>query len=664
MSELLFECYSVPSLTYGIDSLFSYKFNRGRSGLIISSSHSSTHVVPVLNSKAVMSNVSRLNWGGFQGVEYLLKLLKLKYPHFPGKLTCYQAEHMIHEHCYVSQNFDVEMRNFLDWPDLEVRDHVVQFPFTEHVVVEKSEEELARIAERKKEGGRRLQEQAARTRLEKLIQKEQELEYYKDLHKRLEGQTKKETKRLLDEDELKDEAQLDKIIKDMERSVRKARNKDLGVSDHTEQEEVATFPLLNVPDEELDDIGLKQKRHQRLLKSGVEARARAKLEKEQERVRITEEQRLDDERRLNDNDAWLHDRRAARTVGSFDAERAIDADTFSFKALLQKIKDRERQKADLSNRKSLASQMRMKTLANLASDAPGRKRRRGGDDDNFGANDEDWGVYRTVAIGEQSDDEEEEDLDAKMRHVEAQLLEYDPDFNESNTMAAQMDWTKSLMHAFVHGPQPFDRENPRDINQLHLNVERIRVPEVVFQPAIAGLDQAGIVDIAADMINHGLDKVQYRNSILQDIFVTGGYTLFSGFEERLRKELRAVLPIEATMRLRQAGNPLLDPWRGAAQWSKEPDFRQNLLTRDEYHEKGLEYMKVREPLPMYTTTFTSDSNLLTLCVRSMIGETPKFIKECFLCKVLQPLCQIQRTKHGNVDSGPVPLASYIDLLLA
>lgn len=314
MSEILFECYSAPSVAYGIDSLFSYKFNKGNNGLIISSAHSSTHVIPVLYGKPIMSSISRLNWGGYQGAEYLLKLLKLKYPSFPGKLTDYQAQHWVREHCYVSQEFEKEMQSFLDWMGLEDRDHIIQFPFTEHMVIEKSEEELARIAERKREGGRRLQEQAAKMRLEKLVQKEQELEYYKDLQQRLLGQTKKETKRLLDEDEFKDEAQLDRMIKDMEKSVRKARNKDLGVTDNVEEEEVPAFPLLDIPDEQLDEAGLKQKRHQRLLKSGVEARARAKIEKEQEKARKAEEQRLDDERRLTDLEGWLEDRRAARAV--------------------------------------------------------------------------------------------------------------------------------------------------------------------------------------------------------------------------------------------------------------------------------------------------------------------------------------------------------------
>lgn len=268
------------------------------------------------------------------------------------------------------------------------------------------------------------------------------------------------------------------------------------------------------------------------------------------------------------------------------------------------MKDKEKLKADLGNRKSLASQNRMKTLANLASDQPGRKRRRGGgDDDNFGANDDDWGVYRTVATGEQSDDNEEEDLGANLKGIESQLLKYDPSFTEDNTREAETDWTKSLMHAFLRGPRPFNPESQQETHQVHLNVERIRVPEIVFQPAIAGLDQAGIIEIAGDIINHGLSKPEDRNKILKDVFLTGGNTLFSGFDDRLRQELRAVLPSECSMNVRRAKDPLLDAWRGAAQWSQESGFKQHLVTKAEYSEKGSDYMKVRLPPCKHITRY-------------------------------------------------------------
>ena len=261
--------------------------------------------------------------------------------------------------------------------------------------------------------------------------------------------------------------------------------------------------------------------------------------------------------------------------------------------------------------------MRMKTLANLASDAPGRKRRRGGDDDNFGANDEDWGVYRTVAMGEQSEDEEEEDLDAEMKTVETELLKYDASFNESKTMAAQNDWTKSLMHAFLRGPRAFDSESQQETHQLHLNVERIRVPEIVFQPAIAGLDQAGIADIIADILNHGTVSSQDRRDMLKDIFLTGGNTLFEGFEDRLSKEMRSVIPIEASMQIRHASDPLLDAWKGAAQWSHEVGFRHALVSKGEYLERGSEYLKVA----LYgVNRSVRDSRLTNIVYRSITSE--------------------------------------------
>lgn len=573
MNEIMFECYGVPSVAYGIDSLFSYRYNGGKDGLVVSSSHTSTHVVPVLNSKALLSNATRLNWGGLQASEYLLKLMRLKYPTFPARMLEHQMEDLLHKLCYVSTDYNEELSHFLDWTGLEDRDYVVQYPYTEHVVVEKTQEELDKIAERKKESGRRLQEQAAKMRLEKLMKKEQELEYYKDLQQKLASQTKKEIRRLLEAEEMKDEAQLERTIRDLERSIKRSRNKDLGVDETEENPEEATFPMLDIPDEELDEAGLKEKRHQRLMKSNMEARQRAKAEKEAEKARVEEEQRLDDERRENDFEAWIGERRAARD------------------ALLQKIKERERLKADLGNRKSLASQMRMKTLANLAAEGP-KKRRRGGDDDDFGADDADWGVYRQVAIGEQSDDEEEEDLSATLKTLEDQLLQFDPDFTHEHTLDAQSDWTKSLVHVFLRGPWPFDPESQREAHQIHLNVERIRVPEVVFQPSIAGVDQAGLVEIAADILNQRFTAEEDRTRLLKDVFLTGGNTLFKNFDERLRSELVGVLPTNARLSVRRAADPVLDAWKGAAQWAAGSELATSSISRAEYQEKGSEYLKV------------------------------------------------------------------------
>lgn len=572
MNEILFECYSAPAVAYGIDSLFSYDYNSGRTGIVLSSSYTSTHLIPVVDKKPLLSLATRLNWGRSHCADYLQKLLKLKYSSFPGKFTEPQYEDMVRDHCYISKDYEQELSGYLDWEGLEERDHVVQHPYQEQVVTQKTEEELAKAAEKRKESGRRLQEQAAKMRLEKLIRKEQELEYYKELQVRLAGQTKKEVKRIMESEDFDDESQLDRKIKDYEKSIRKARNKDVGDNEEEEVEE-PTFPLLDVPDADLDEEMLKHKRQQRLSKSNYDARKRAKSEKEREKERKAHEERLDTERRDADPRGWVEERRAAR------------------QAIIQKIKDRERLKADLGNRKSLASQMRMKSIANLASDAPSKKRRRGGDDDTFGADDADWGIYRTIVTGEGSDDEEEEDLSASLKAIEQQLLRYDPDFTEQSTREAQTDWRKSLVHAFGRGPWPFDSESQREANQVHLNIERIRVPEVVFQPSIAGLDLAGIVETCADIITQRVQDPNQRSALLKDIFLCGGYTLFDGFEDRLKRELIACLPAGSLLGVRRARDPILDAWKGAARWAGDRSNKSTFVTREEYMEKGGEYMK-------------------------------------------------------------------------
>lgn len=542
--------------------------------MVVSSSYTSTHVIPVYNSKAILSQATRLNWGGYQGAEYLLRLIRLKYPSFTGKLNVSQAENMLKDHGYVSNSYDDELAGYLDWTGLEDRDVVIQYPYTEEVVVQKSEEELARIAERKKESGRRLQEQAAKMRLEKLMKKEQDLEYYKTLQGRLVDETKKETRRLLDSNDVKDEAQLERIIKDLDKAIRKARTKDVG-GDPEEEEEPPNFDLLEIPDDQLDEAQLKQKRQQRLLKSNHDARARAKAEKEAEKARIAEEERLDNERRENDLEGWLEEKR----------EKRLEA--------LQKMKERDRLKQDLGNRKSLASQIRMKSIANLASDTPTKKRRRGGDDDTFGADDDDWGVYRQIAIGDNSDDEhEEEDLTTGIKNLEQELLKYDPEFTYEHTQEAKSDWSRSLLHAFARGPRPF-MGSQAELNQIHLNVERIKVPEVVFRPSIAGVDQAGIIDVAGDVLNQRLAGMGNLDEFLKDIFLTGGNTMFRNFDQRMREGLQALLPAGAPLNVRHAQDPQLDAWKGAAGWTGTPAWKEAAISREEYLEKGADYIKVR-----------------------------------------------------------------------
>lgn len=630
VSEMLFEGYAAPSVAYGIDAMFSWYHNtpdRRRSGLVVSSSHTATHVIPVVDGRGVIPLTTRLNWGGSQATELLLKLLQLKYPSFPAKLAPWQAESLVHAHCYVSDDYAEEVATYLDPVSLREKDRVVQYPFTPIPRVEKSAEELAAIAAKRKESGRRLQEQAAKARLEKLIKKEQELTYFRDLQAKAATMPKRDYKRLLESSDFDNEGQLTTTIADLEKSVKRARKQDVGPEDSGDAagsngsgDAVAagppSFDLLEIPDADLTEEQKRIKRQQRLQKSSYDARQRAKAEKEADRARLAAAEAEDALKRDRDLDSWVAEQRAARDV------------------ILARIKDRTRLRAELADRKSLASQMRMKSIAHLASDTPAPKKRRrnhngvagggggGGEpDDGFGANDDDWAVYRNIAQGGAVDAEDEEEDAAALKAVEANLAAYDPAFDAASAggAAAARDWRNSLLYRFTHGltepvdlpPAPEDDPStssvttavpaqPRDAaadnaahlraqaiaHQLHLNIERVRVPEPIFQPAIRGLDQAGLAEIVASLLQRGGSE-----ALLRDVFCTGGNTLFKGFDERLRTELRAVLPAGAELDVRGAGDRVGDVWRGAASWALGDGRIGASVTRAEWEEKGSEYLK-------------------------------------------------------------------------
>jgi actin-related protein 5 len=75
---------------------------------------------------------------------------------------------MLRNFCEFATDYPVLLRTLNDPFKLSASSRIIQFPFTLPVIEEKSEEELARIAERKKEQGRKLQEMAAKVRMEKV----------------------------------------------------------------------------------------------------------------------------------------------------------------------------------------------------------------------------------------------------------------------------------------------------------------------------------------------------------------------------------------------------------------------------------------------------------------------------------------------------------------
>eukprot|EP00079_Xenopus_tropicalis_P031026 XP_017944797.1 PREDICTED: actin-related protein 5 isoform X3 [Xenopus tropicalis] len=178
VSELLFECYRVPKVSFGIDGLYSFYHNNKdlspASGLVVSSGYHCTHILPVLRGRLDAKNCKRINIGGFHSVTYLQRLLQLKYPGHVPAITLSRMEEILHEHCYVPEDYVDELRKWRCPDYYEENVHKMQLPFSTKLLASAIPSEEKQ--ERRQQQLKRLQELNARRREEKLQQDQERLE--------------------------------------------------------------------------------------------------------------------------------------------------------------------------------------------------------------------------------------------------------------------------------------------------------------------------------------------------------------------------------------------------------------------------------------------------------------------------------------------------------
>lgn len=133
MSELLFECYAVPGISYGVDSLFSYHISQTHpqpSALIVSLGYQTCHVIPILENKTIFENTRRLNTGGWNIITFLHRILQLKYPAHAAAITLSRAEELLHSICAIAVDYKEELSRWNDSTYYEENIKKIQLPYT------------------------------------------------------------------------------------------------------------------------------------------------------------------------------------------------------------------------------------------------------------------------------------------------------------------------------------------------------------------------------------------------------------------------------------------------------------------------------------------------------------------------------------------------------
>ncbi|XP_035892239.1 actin-related protein 5 [Anopheles stephensi] len=488
MSELLFECYDIPGLSYGVDSLFSYYSNqRAKNGLIIATGYHTTHVIPVMNGRIVVENVRRINIGGSNMIAFLHRCLQLKYTFHLNAITLSRSEVLLHKYGEFAYDYIEALQK---WASLEYYDQNVkkiQLPFNQTAAtpVLTTEQKF----EKKKELSRRLVEINARRREERLAQDEELLIQLQQLEESAEDGD--DVREALAEHSLKDVGELKRMISTVNARVDKTRQKmNAPAATSSQQIQPDTDKLLQPPPN----------------------------------MTVAE---------------WVEETRRKRD------------------AIIEKRQARRQRKQDLAKRRTAAAQERMRIISHLA------RKEKGSDD--FGMRDEDWDVYKQISREEDSDNENENE---RMLECEIILKQYDATYEDPLlTMAG----------------------SAAELYQLHVGVERIRAPEILFQPSIIGSYEAGLAETIDFVLK--LFPDHQRSCLVENIFLTGGCAKIRGLKERLAREMREMLPFGARFEIELARDPVLDAWNGASKFCLTETFRQSLITRSTYDECGGEYIK-------------------------------------------------------------------------
>lgn len=126
--------------------------------------------------------------------------------------------------------------------------------------------------------------------------------------------------------------------------------------------------------------------------------------------------------------------------------------------------------------------------------------------------------------------------------------------------------------------------------QLHFSVERIRAAEILFQPSMIGLMEAGLAETIDYVLK--LFPADDQQRLVNNIFITGGGAKLPGLKDRLEKELMEIRPFESTFAVKIANDSTLDAWYGAKKFATAGNNIQNFsISKHDYNEMGGEYLK-------------------------------------------------------------------------
>ena len=125
-------------------------------------------------------------------------------------------------------------------------------------------------------------------------------------------------------------------------------------------------------------------------------------------------------------------------------------------------------------------------------------------------------------------------------------------------------------------------------NSYSIERERYCCSELLFQPSMIGKECSGIHQILNDSITNSASDL--RPQLYQNIILSGGTSLFTGFQKRLEKEMTYLQP-KKNYKIKLSSDKENSTWVGASILGCLQNFTDSYLKSEDYYEYGTKIMK-------------------------------------------------------------------------
>eukprot|EP00917_Polyrhabdina_sp_WS-2016_P013778 GHVP01030145.1.p1 GENE.GHVP01030145.1~~GHVP01030145.1.p1 ORF type:complete len:640 (+),score=129.28 GHVP01030145.1:625-2544(+) len=210
-------------------------------------------------------------------------------------------------------------------------------------------------------------------------------------------------------------------------------------------------------------------------------------------------------------------------------------------------------------------------------------------EDEFGDNEEDWNMYQKITTKKEELLSELE----KLSELERMIQKIDPSFLHEKPRK------NNIIDILKKGDVSIDEESEQksieNLNiennrayQMCINLEQIRIPEILFQPSICGIDEPSISEMALSVLQRYPPNIS--KELTENIHLTGGLAEIPGLKDRLLLEIQKESSSEIIANIKIPESCSLSPWLNGSTLAGSQLKADGLwYSKKEYNEKGPNY---------------------------------------------------------------------------